>query len=437
MTFNWYLKNHHHNYYSLVEPYRENGKNRHRVIKYLGGLTQDEVQRIKRGLAVMKELEIETVKVDDLIFVNHWRYLDVAFLDVIWKQWKLSKIFPQSDGKDVQTSEIVEILTLYHCLDQGSYLSAVDWFNKTVLDRILHINGQHINKSRIFRELDIIEDKKEDIERFLYKTLKKRDEDGMHIVFYDLTDSYFEGRKCELASAGRTKSNGFRKKRVVLSLLVNSRGYPFAWDILEDYTADVKTIENLSTQWKTEFKFKDNKIVLVFDRGMVSDDNLKHLELKKYKYITALDKNQIPNLQNVNIERFESINEENMTEQIIKMGFKRYDDTTYYENLGTVDGRRYVLIFNPEMLTDQRKSRKELIQRAKDYLDKENEALSGAKKSRNRDKTKNRIDKQLKVMKAMNFVDYDLETLIIKADGREINSFRIVPKETDENQRSN
>ncbi|KAF5425805.1 MAG: hypothetical protein C5S41_00475 [Candidatus Methanomarinus sp.] len=100
---------------------------------------------------------------------------------------------------------------------------------------------------------------------------------------------------------------------------------------------------------------------LVFDRGMVSDDNLKHLELKKYKYITALDKNQIPNLQNINIERFESINEENMTGQILKMGFKKYDDTTYYEKLGTVDGRRYVMIFNPEMLIGQRKSRKDLI----------------------------------------------------------------------------
>jgi len=433
MKFNWYLKHHHHNYYSLVEPYRENGKNRHRVITYLSDLTQEEVQQIKHGLAVMKGLEIETTKIEDIIFENHWRYLDIAFLDVIWKQWKLSKIFPQSDGKDVQTSEIMEILTLYRCLDPGSYLSAVDWFNKTALDRILHINGQHINKSRIFRELDLIEDKKEDIERYLYKTLKKQDEDSMHIVFYDLSDSYFEGRKCELASAGRTKSNEFRKKRVVLSLLVNSRGYPFAWDILEDYTADVKTIKGLSNQWKTEFKFKDNEVVLVFDRGMVSDENLKHLELEKYKYITALDKNQIPNLQNINIERFESINEENMTEQIIKIRFKKYDDATYYENLGMVDGRRYVLIFNPEMLTEQRKSREKLIQRAKDYLDKENEALSGAKKSRNKGKTKNRIDKKLKAIKAMNFVDYDLELKVIKAEGKEINSFHIVLKETDGN----
>ena len=59
--------------------------------------------------------------------------------------------------------------------------------------------------------------------------------------------------------------------------------------------------------------------------------------------------------------------------------------------------------------------------------------MSGAKKSRNRNKTKDRIDKQLKAMKAMNFVDYDLKPLVIKAEGKEINSFRIAPKETDRN----
>jgi len=72
----------------------------------------------------------------------------------------------------------------------------------------------------------------------------------------------------------------------------------------------------------------------------------------------------------------------------------------------------------------------------KDYLDKENKALSGAKKSRNRGKTGDRIDKQLKAMKAINFVDYDLEHLVIKSEGKEINSFRIVFKETEENKKA-
>ncbi|MGP8329303.1 MAG: IS1634 family transposase [Methanosarcinaceae archaeon] len=433
MELNWYLKNHHHNYYSLVAPYRENGKNRHQKIHYFGRLTPEEVETINSALKILKSPEIRTPRMEDIIFENHWRYLDTAFLNLIWDQWELSEIFPLSEKKNVQTAEIAKILTIYRCLDPGSYISAVDWFKHTALDRILHINTQHINKSRIFRELDEIEDRKTDIENYLYKTLTKRDDANMKIVFYDLTDSYFEGRKCDLTSPGITKSNGFRKTKIVLSLLVNSKGYPFAWDILEDYTADVNTIKDLSTQWKTQFKFDDGEIILVFDRGMVSDDNLKHLEDEKYVYITAMDKNQIPNIKNVNIKRFKPLNSENMVEQISKMGFKKYDENTYYDDLGTVDGRRYVLIFNPEMFVGESKSRDELIVRAKAYLEEEDKALSKAEKSRNESTTRNKFNKVLKKMKCSSFVDFDLEPLMIKTDGKTVKSFRIIPKETDEN----
>jgi hypothetical protein len=145
---------------------------------------------------------------------------------------------------------------------------------------------------------------------------------------------------------------------------------------------------------------------------MVSDNNLKHLEGEKYKYITALDKNQITGIDNVNIERFDLLNEENMVEYIIKIGFKKYDDATYYEDLGVIGGRRYLLIFNPEMFADERESREKLIQRAKAYMEDENIELSNAEKSRNESTTRNKIDNQLKRMKSRKFVDYDLEPMI-------------------------
>jgi transposase len=431
MKLNWYLKRHHHDYWSLVEPFRKDGRNQHNKLYYFGRLTDEEVKTINFALDILKNFNIEKPKLEDIIFNDHWRFLDVAFLNFIWEQWGISKIFNQSDDKKVQTSEIVKILAIYRCLDPGSYISSVEWYKKTALDRILLINAEQINKTRIFRELDCIEDKKKDIENYLYTTLKERDADSLRFVFYDLTDSYFEGRNCELATPGRTKSNGFQKKRVVLSLLVNSNGYPFAWDILEDYTADVSTIKNLSTQWKNQFSFGDNEIILVFDRGMVSDENLNHLELNKYIYITAMDKNQIPGLKNVNIERFEILNSENMIEQITKMVFVKYDDQTYYQNLGIVDGRRYVLIFNPDMYVDENNSREKLILRAKAYLEEESKELSNAEKSRNESTTKNKIDKELKTMKADKFIEYDLESLVINNKGKDVNSFRIIPKETD------
>jgi hypothetical protein len=147
--------------------------------------------------------------------------------------------------------------------------------------------------------------------------------------------------------------------------------------------------------------------------------------------ITAMDKNQIPNLKNIRIERFKILNSENMIEQIKKMMFVKYDDQTYYENLGIVDGRRYVLIFNPVMFVDENNSREKLVIRAKTYLEEESKALSNAEKSRNKSTTRNRIDKELKTMKADKFIDFDLESLVIKKQGKEINSFRVIPKETD------
>jgi len=83
------------------------------------------------------------------------------------------------------------------------------------------------------------------------------------------------------------------------------------------------------------------------------------------------------------------------------------------------------------MYVDENNSREKLILRAKAYLEEESQALSNAEKSRNKSTTRNRIDKELKTMKADKFIEYDLESLVIKNQEKTVNSFRIIPKETD------
>ncbi|CEG11185.1 conserved hypothetical protein [groundwater metagenome] len=61
MKMNWYVKRHHHNYYSLVEPYRVNGKNRHHTIFYFGRMTQEELQRINKKLEIMKSCNMKNI----------------------------------------------------------------------------------------------------------------------------------------------------------------------------------------------------------------------------------------------------------------------------------------------------------------------------------------------------------------------------------------
>ena len=76
------------------------------------------------------------------------------------------------------------------------------------------------------------------------------------------------------------------------------------------------------------------------------------------------------------------------------------------------------------MFRDENNSRENLINRAKAYLEEESKDLSNAEKSRSKSTTRNRIDKQLKTMKADKFIEYDLESLVINNMDKEVYSCR-------------
>ena len=174
------------NYYSIAESYREDGKSKKRIITYLGKLTPEKAQQMRNLLKISQSADTIITTIDDLLFIDHWHYLDVAFLNHLWdKEWGLSELFPlpqdssKNRKKDISTGDIAKILTFYRCLDPGSYLNAVDWFKTTACDLIIGIDGAHFNESRIYRELTVIEQQKERIEQWLYETLKERDNASM------------------------------------------------------------------------------------------------------------------------------------------------------------------------------------------------------------------------------------------------------------------
>ena len=75
---------------------------------------------------------------------------------------------------------------------------------------------------------------------------------------------------------------GYRN-HIVLAIVVNNEGLPFYWEVLPGGTADATTIAWLIERMSKRFKVKNT--TLVFDRGMVSGDNLTLLEENEIKYI--------------------------------------------------------------------------------------------------------------------------------------------------------
>jgi transposase len=392
--------------YSLARSYREAGKNRKEVVIKLGKLTEDEALRWRYLLKGLKKPGAVVTTVDDLVVSKHYAYLDVAVASAIWDYWDLDEVFERSEKKFIEVSTIARILSINRCIDPLAKSKTPEWFGTTALSWLLNIGTDKVNSSRIFRELSEIEQNKEAICDHIYHKIKDGDPDSLDAVFYDLSSTTFSGSKCLLMKWGFCKE-GY-KNHVVLALVVNRDGLPFYWEVLPGCTADANTLVWLIERCKK--RFTRIETTLVFDRGMVSEDNLRKLEEAGVKYITAMDRNQIEGITGIDFMQFKDLRSNSIDRGALKLPkFKMLNkDTTYYREIKVEGDRRYLLCFNPQLFEDQRQARLQAVEDFRTFVKLVNIELRGAKNSRGEEATYEKFNRQRKKLKLSQFVDVKL-----------------------------
>lgn len=405
--------------YSLAHAYRKDGKNRKEIVVKLGKLSKEEAERWRNFLKTIKKPGAFFTTCDDIVVTEHFAYLNVAVADAAWDYWRIDEIFSDNGKREVNIASIARILSINRCIDPVCKSQAPEWFAKTALPWMLNINPDSINATRIFRELEIIENHKEAICEHLFKLLSRRSPDSMKSVFYDLSSTTFTGSRCVLMKWGHCKE-GYRN-HIVLAVVVNQDGLPFYWEVLPGGTADATTIAWLVDRLKK--RFKANETTLVFDRGMVSDDNLALLENAEIKYISAMDRNQLETCTDVDFTNYLHFDPKNIDEQVCELtDFIRLDNNTYYREIKVKKGRRYILCFNPQLFKDQRNARKQAIENFRVFASSLNAELLEAKKSRQRKATYRKFKHRITKHKLTNFVDVTLQIKHVtrkKSDGSE------------------
>ena len=399
-------KNQKYRTYYLSKAYREDGKNKKDNIYKLGKLTDQEADEMRQLLKALKTPNTFTTTLQDLAVEKSFDYLDVAVANEIWNYWNLDSVFGDDGNRQVPVSTVARILTINRCINPAAKSKVPEWFQGTSLHWMLGLDQKSINSSRIFRELEEIESHKEKICQHLYDRLIQENRESMKSVFYDLSSTTFTGTKCHLVKWGHCKEGYAR--HAVLAILVNSDGLPFYWEVLPGNTADSKTIIWLVDRLKKRLKIED--LTLVFDRGMVSDDNLTLLEEAGIKYTTAMDRNQIENKTDLTLLDFD-IKEENLEQKLDEFFFHKLNDSTFYREIKVDNERRYILCFNPQLFKDQVKSREQAIDEFQEFVDETNHELLNAKKSRTKKGTYSKFEKVLKKKKLNNFVDVNLEKI--------------------------
>lgn len=412
--------------YSLARAYRKDGKNRKEIFLKLGKLSDEAADRWRALLKAMKrQTDTFVATFDDIAVTNHFDYLDIAAVNAIWDYWRIDAVFQDTSRREIDVAKIARVLTINRCIDPTSKSRTPEWFKKTALQWLLDVeNADSINSSRIFRELEVIEEKKEDICSHLFELMSKRNPDSMNSIFYDLSSTTFSGSRCVLMKWGHCKE-GYRN-HIVLAIVVNKQGLPFYWEVLPGGTADVTTISWLLDRMNKRFKI-NNTTTLVFDRGMVSDDNLALLELDEIKYITAMNKNQIEDLTKIDFSQFSHLDHLYVDKQAEELAnFKKLNSNTYYQEITIKKNRRYILCFNPQLFKDQRKATNQAITDFCAFVESLNSELLTAKKTRQKEATYKKFKKGISKYKLNKFVDVSMEAIHISSqtDGSKIRTYQ-------------
>jgi hypothetical protein len=93
------------------------------------------------------------------------------------------------------------------------------------------------------------------------------------LVLYDVTSTYFEGRKCPLARLGHSRDGQRDKLQIVFGLLTNGEGCPVAVEVFEGNVGDPKTLAAQINKIRERFGIA--RVVLVGDRGMITEARIR------------------------------------------------------------------------------------------------------------------------------------------------------------------
>jgi len=422
--------------YRIARSVREGHKIRKEVLFSLGTLTSLQVKQIQLILHAVKKPDDVLVALEQVLPTRAVSYLEVAVVNFFWDDWGLDLAFPESTESALSTRLIARILTINRCVDPCSHYRIPKWICRTALPDMLKIDTERLNDDKIYYELDKIEQNKHHIEKYILEVTKDRSPESYQFVNYDLSSSYFVGIKCNLSRFGKGKDNQPYQRQVVLAILVNSEGYPFKWDVFPGNKAEVHTLEENIVACQ---ELGVDSVTMVFDRGLVSKKNLAILVEKKVKFISALDKPQIPKVEGIDLRPFAKLPEKTAETYLKSLSnFKPFDGVVFYQDLGVKGAMRYVLSVNVNLLREERKLRRQKLRQFDKFLKNFNEELKNAKRNRDQEPTRRKVEEQLKKLKITRFFDEpSLKPITVKrtlANGerKPVSSFQVKLKKKPE-----
>jgi len=239
----------------------------------------------KKPFAKGKDLEI--------IDLNSIRNKDVREIGAEWLSYQAIeqlriRAFLESQGWSDQDMRLAQTHIISRAVYPASEFETSRWIrdNSAVCEVTGYDIGK-ISKDRLYYIAKKLYCVKEGLEQHLSLRTNELFDIEDKIVLYDLTNTYFEGRKqgSKLAKFGRSKEKRSDTKLVVLALVVNPEGFIKYSSILQGNMSDPATLESMIENLRVKTSGSAKKALIVMDAGIATEDNLKMVKAKGYDYL--------------------------------------------------------------------------------------------------------------------------------------------------------
>jgi transposase len=312
-----------HVYYSLCESMRVSGRRTvQRRVLNLGELNTTQMERWQRSIEVVEQegqsrqcrlfTDREGAAPEDAadvcevvlssLAVGRPRQFGACWLGSrLWQELQLDEFFGRvlHDRRgSVEWAKVIELLSINRLIEPESELGVHQrWYGSTAMNVVLGTDDAVAAKDRLYRALDKAIEHKEELEGHLAGRWQDLFGAKCDLLLYDLTSTYFEGQAGEvpLAKHGYSRDQRSDARQLIVALVVTEEGFPLSYEVFEGNRADVTTLEEILDS--VERKHGQLKRVWVFDRGIVSEENLALLRARGAFYLVATPKRMLSGFQ--------------------------------------------------------------------------------------------------------------------------------------------
>lgn len=344
-------------YLQLVESHRQNGKVRQELVCSIGRLdilqTSGGLDRLIASLVRHSERCWVEAEAGGLL---SWAktYGPVLVFRRLWEDLGLSgqfELLQSASGVRFSIDEAVFAMALHRLLDPGSKRATCRWLETVYRPEFESLELQHL-----YRALNHLAKGKEVLEDALFSRNRDLFSLDVDLVLFDTTLVHFEGQGPEDLATRARPGNYPDCVKVLVGLVMTGDGFPVAHHVFPGNTADIDAFRAAIEDIRRRFQIR--RVVIVADRGMVSEKLMEELE------------KETPGQQKVDyILGMRLRKSKEVSEEVLRRA-GRYHEIA--DNLKVkevhIGERRYVVCHNPEEEERDRKRREEIIERTRDDL---------------------------------------------------------------------